>query len=137
MLNTGLAGKAAINHPHNDKQDKLNLLITESSGESNVASGLWTAIPSTNIAIVPGLYILYIEANFASNTNGKRGICILNTTTNVQHSATFAQAISGDHYMTSTYFFRLEAAANMAVRVYQNSGTAIRVKGKLRILRIF
>ena len=82
-LNTGLAGKAATNHPHNDKQDKLNLLITESSGESNVASGLWTAIPSTNIAIVPGLYILYIEANFASNTNGKRGICILNTTTNV------------------------------------------------------
>lgn len=132
-----MAGKAAINHPHNDKQDKLNLLITESSGESNVASGSWTTISSTNTSVVPGLYILYVEANFASNSSGKRGISILNTTTNARHSVDFSPAISGDHYVTSTYFFRLEATANMAVNVYQNSGAAIRVKGKLRILRIF
>lgn len=111
------------------------------NGTWSVPNSSETNVPSANLTpltLTPGVWIVFAQAEFSSNSTGRRFIEITTSISgNIGRSAVSQNAVSGGSTrMLTTTYLNLTTTQDVTIRVYQNSGAARSTDFNLAAVRI-
>ena len=111
------------------------------TGTWSVTNASEVNVPSANLtplSLTPGTWIVFAEAEFASNSTGRRFIEITTSISgNISRSAVSQNAVSGSTTrMLTTTYLNLTNTQTVTIRVFQNSGGARSTTFNLSAVRI-
>lgn len=111
------------------------------TGTWSVTNASETNVPSANLtplSLTPGVWIVFAQADFSSNSTGRRFIEITTSASgHITRSGVMQNAVSGGTTkMLTTAYLNLTNTQTVTIRVYQNSGAARSTTFNLSAVRI-